>query len=377
MPALDPAFMPGEKAAAMRILIVDCAYPGFLADFYKRHPEVHGLDFERHRSRYLAERFGTADAMSAHLEPLRHEAQEIVVNAVPMQAAWAREHGIEPEPDAPHWQPRILAEQIHTTRPDVLYVQELGPVPDEFWASIKQHVRLLVGQVACTIPGHRRLDAYNLIISSWPPLADFFRQRGQAAEYLPLAFDARMLDRIGDQQPRWDLTMVGGLGRIHPERTLLVERLAREVGIDVWGYVAGEGALPEAIRACHHGPAWGLEMYRILAGSRVTINRHGPIEVAGRWDQHYANNQRLYEATGVGTLLITDRKDNLPELFAPGREVVTYRDPDDCIEQVRRFLEDEPARQAIAAAGQQRTLREHTYAGRMAELADRLRSHLP
>lgn len=361
----------------MRILIVNCAYPGFLADFYKRHPQVQELGFERHRSRYLAEGFGTADAMSANLRPLGHQAQEIVVNAVPLQAAWAQEHGIEPEPDAPHWQPRILAEQIRTIRPDVLYVQELGPVPDEFWASVKPLVRLLVGQVACTIPQHRSFAAYDLVVSSWPPLVQHFQQQGRSAEHLPLCFDRRVLDRLGDVDPQWDVTFVGGLGAIHPERTRLIERVCSNAGLDVWGYLSGNDPLPEAIQARHYGPAWGLEMYRILAGSRITINHHLVHEVGGRRDHRVANNCRLYEATGVGTLLISDHKDNLPELFAPDREVVTYRDPDDCIEQVRRFLENEPARQAIAAAGQQRTLREHSFARRMAELADRLRSHLP
>ncbi|HUU83731.1 MAG TPA: glycosyltransferase [Phycisphaerae bacterium] len=361
----------------MRVLIVDCAYPGFLADLYNRHPEVEALDFEQHRLRYMDEGFGTADAMSHHLNRLGHQAQEIVVNAFPMQRAWAREHGVQPDPHAPHWQPPILTEQIRTIHPDVLYVQELGPVPDEFWAGVKPLVRLLVGQVACTIPKRRSFAAYDLVVSSWPPLVDHFRQHGRSAEHLPLCFDPRVLDRLGHVTPQRDVTFVGGLGAVHPQRTRLIERLCSNVDLDLWGYLSGSDPLPEVIQARHHGEAWGLQMYRILAGSRITINHHLVHEVGGRRDHHVANNCRLYEATGVGTLLITDQKDNLPELFAPGCEVVTYRDPDDCIEQVRRFLEDEPARQAIAAAGQQRTLREHSFARRMAELADRLRSHLP
>lgn len=361
----------------MRILIVNCAYPGFLAGFYEGHPEIHGLDFERHRSRYLAQGFGTADAMSAHLRPLGHEAQEIEVNAVPMQAAWGREHGVEPEPDAPHWQPRILTGQIRVIRPDVLYVQELGPVPDEFWAGIKPLVRLVVGQVACTVPRHRSFAAYDLVVSSWLPLVEHFRRQGRPAEYLPLCFDARVLDRLGDVDGQWDVTFVGGLGAVHPERTRLIERLCSSVDLDVWGYLSGDDPLPEAIAARHHGQAWGLEMYRILAGSRMTINHHLAHKVGGRRDHGAANNCRLYEATGVGTLLVTDQKATLPELFAPGHEVVAYRDSDECVEQVRRLLKDEPRRRAIATAGQMRTLREHTYAQRMGELVDRLRSHLP
>ena len=84
----------------------------------------------------------------------------------------------------------------------------------------------------------------------------------------------------------------------------------------------------------------------------------------------YANNMRLFEATGVGTLLLTDWKANLAELFEPGREVIAYRTPDECAELIGYYLEHDAERDAVARAGQQRTLREHSYDQRMQELVD-------
>ena len=81
---------------------------------------------------------------------------------------------------------------------------------------------------------------------------------------------------------------------------------------------------------------------------------------------------RLFEATGVGSLLLTDAKSNLSELFEPGLEVVTYASADELVERARHFLAHEPERQAIASAGQARTLREHGYDRRMIELANLL-----
>ena len=105
-------------------------------------------------------------------------------------------------------------------------------------------------------------------------------------------------------------------------------------------------------------------MYEILAASRITLNHH--IGIAA----NYANNMRLFEATGVGALLLTDRKDNLHEMFEPGREVVTYDSPEECLEMIRHYLEHEDERRAIAEAGQLRTLREHSYTVRMEELSE-------
>ena len=57
----------------------------------------------------------------------------------------------------------------------------------------------------------------------------------------------------------------------------------------------------------------------------MTLNHH--IDVA----EAYAGNLRLFEATGVGTLLVTDWKKNLHEMFEAGKEVVTYRTPEECV----------------------------------------------
>ena len=97
-------------------------------------------------------------------------------------------------------------------------------------------------------------------------------------------------------------------------------------------------------------------MYRVLARARIVVNRHGPVA------KGYANNMRLFEATGTGAMLVTEAAPNLSEYFEVGREVVTYDGPDDLMDKLSHYLEHDDERRAIAAAGQARTLRDHTYA---------------
>jgi spore maturation protein CgeB len=159
-----------------------------------------------------------------------------------------------------------------------------------------------------------------------------------------------------------DVSFVGSLSAHHPGRQAWLEQLCREVPIQVWGQGVDSLAADSPIRKVYCGPAWGTQMYRVLACSRISVNYH--IELSGS----YANNMRLYETTGVGTLLVTDWKQNLHEMFEPGAEVVAYRTPQECVEKIRYLLEHEEERAQIARAGQARTLREHTYRSRMAEL---------
>ena len=121
----------------------------------------------------------------------------------------------------------------------------------------------------------------------------------------------------GMSRPRggapYAVSFVGGLNpRVHAAGTALLEQLARETRHRLLGLRGRRAAPGSPIRQRYHGEAWGLEMYRVLARSRIVVNRH--IDVA----EGYANNMRLYEATGSGALLVTENGRNLRELFEPG-----------------------------------------------------------
>jgi spore maturation protein CgeB len=103
-------------------------------------------------------------------------------------------------------------------------------------------------------------------------------------------------------------------------------------------------------------------MYQVLRRSRITLNSH--IDLAGR----EAGNMRLFEATGVGAFLLTDFKDNLDTLFAPDCEVGVWRSTGDCLDAIGRALGDGKGRAEIARAGQARTMAQHTYRHRTAEI---------
>ena len=197
------------------------------------------------------------------------------------------------------------------------------------------------------------------------------RDRGIASEYFRIGFDPIVLDELGPVTRHRACTFVGGISPAHGGRTVFLEKLAQSLDIEFFGYGADTLAPSSPILPKHRGPAWAMDMYRVLAESRITVNVH--IDVAER----FANNMRLYEATGCGALLVTDHKDNLHELFRPGAEVVAYRDAGEAIELVRRLHAEQPQdAAAIAGAGQARTLRDHTYRHRMEELVEILGAYL-
>jgi len=345
----------------MRILIVDTMYPGFLEGHYRRQPDLAQAPYDVQWRALMDRFFGTADAYSHYLGELGHDAHELVINCEPLQHRWAEERG------GRRWlrERDVVLAQAAAFAPEVVYVQDVSAVPDRTLARLGRG-RLLVGQNATVPPSPERLRNFDLVLTSFPHFVERFRALGVRTEYFRIGFDARVLERIEPSEAHTDAVFVGSLDRslaLWTRGNPLLEEVARRVPIEFWGRGSGDWPVGSPIRTGHRGEAWGLDMLRVLAGARIALNRHGDVA------EGFANNMRLYEATGVGTLLVTDEGKNLPDLFDPGREVVTYSDADDLVEKIRYYLEHEEERAAIARAGQERTLRDHTYAVRMRELA--------
>jgi hypothetical protein len=235
---------------------------------------------------------------------------------------------------------------------------------------LKLAARLVTGQIAAPIGMWRVTAGYDLVVSSLPNYVARFREAGVDAASLALAFEPSVLRDLGPINRDVAVSFVGSIQRSHGARAELLDAVAAAVDVDVWTPDAANLAPGSPLRRRLHPEAWGVEMYRVLGASRVTINRH--IDIA----EEYANNLRLYEATGMGALLITDAKVNLGELFDIGSEVVAYDDARDCAEKVRYYVDHPDEAAAIAAAGQRRTTREHTWGARMARLVQLFEARL-
>ncbi|HUT60393.1 MAG TPA: glycosyltransferase [Phycisphaerae bacterium] len=81
---------------------------------------------------------------------------------------------------------------------------------------------------------------------------------------------------------------------------------------------------------------------------------------------------RNFEVPACGAFLLSGQAEELSEYYEDGREIVCYSTMTDLIEKARRYLADEAERAAIAQRGYERTLREHTYEHRFADLFARV-----
>ena len=378
----------------MRFLIVNTDYHRFLVDFYRRHPGLSSRSYEEQMRARIDTLFGMGDFYSSNLRRLGHDVYDIFANNQPLQLTWASEHdvpinrqkrlqftlrkGLIPwlsRVEDDDWMFAVLESQIRYYRPDVVLNQALVEIPPDFWRRLKPDIPRLIGQISwvhvtdddpsnwqLTIPELWDWPVYDSVISSFPPTVEWFRAHGVAAKLNRLAFEPRILQHLDDNPKKYDVSFVGSCAVIHDSRVKWLEHLCRNVDVKVWSPDIERTPKNSPIRDAYMGEAWGLQMYQVLKDSRITLNHHGNVPP-------YANNMRLYEATGTGTLLVTDDKSNLGDMFEPGVDVVAYQTAEQCVSQIEYYLSHPAEADRIAVSGQARTLQSHSYKERMRELA--------
>jgi len=311
-------------------------YENFLRDHYSKNKIAH-LEYMEQWDSIQSTKFGDSDFYSFNLEKQGWMAHDLITNCGPLQKAWANENDYKG--DHPVW-----VEQIIRYKPDVVYSQAPWLINQETYPMIKDHCKLIVGFVGSLLENFAT-PHYDLFFTGVPSYVGKFHDAGVNAQYLPLAFDDRVWEKVENEPKLYGVTFVGQLTGAHSRRQKVVDAVSKVCDLRVWA-----------------GEAWGMDMYRILAQSLITINCH--IDHA----PPYVGNMRMFEATGCGACLVTDNGVNLQELFHVD-EVLNYDSPEEAAATVEHYLNFPKLAGLIAKQGQRRTLAEHTYENRMEKVS--------
>ena len=328
----------------MRCLFLNIYYEDFLKSHYSRN-DIRHLEYMEQWDSIQGAMFGDSDFYSRAIEKQGWEAHDLITNCNTLQQQWARENDYIGDKHL------IWVEQIRRYQPDVVYSQGLWLINDETYPLIKDHCKLIVGQVGSVLDNFES-DYYDIIFTSHPEYPDKFREAGVESHYLPLAFEPRVWERVKGQERDIPISFIGQLTAGHTRRKVILDALS------------GKFEVRQFI-----GNKWGMDMFNILARSYITIN------CSHDYVYPYGGNMRLFEATGCGALCLTENFQNLPDFFT-NFEVLAYNDADHAVELVKHHLENREDGEIAAALGQVRTLKDHTYKNRMAEIVEILEARL-
>ncbi len=409
----------------MRLLKIGVYADAYLRFYHARHPALATQPFAIQHSALMNDCFGSSDFWTTALTQLGYETCEIVANVETMQKRWALEQNVSyRESD---WMFEITTAQVKAFRPDVVIVADYSTVTAAFIHQLKLECPGIHQVLIWCAAPYREASIFreaDIVLSCVPELVTHFRESGHRCHHLNHAFEPRVLEKLDATiGANTDFAFLGSIHKaahFHHEREKILLGLIEATDIRIWSdlkrpslrhrrSIAARQKIYDSLRAARRmgvsasllnslpvvgkaarwesrpeslpsvddrlarkarQPLFGLEMFQQLRQSKVVLNTH--IDISS----NNASNLRLFEATGVGACLLTDWKENMAELFEPDVEAVTYRSVEECVEKAQYLLAHEDERRKVAAAGQRRTLSDHTYAQRAEQLDRLIRSAL-
>ena len=195
-----------------------------------------------------------------------------------------------------------------------------------------------------------------------------YYQFGFKAYYLPYACFPPIHNKISDMKINKYSYDVIFVGTYRPEREILLKdlllRLSKfnekiRIGIFGGGWQKSKYTIVKKVAIPYE--LIGGSLAKAYNSSKIVLNIHKPSD---KIDGTKAN-MRVFEATGCGSLLLTDYSQGIEEFYNVGKELLTYNNIEDLVSNIDFLLANEKTCEEIAYKGFERAHREHTYLNRV------------
>lgn len=391
----------------MKIFHISGLYSSYIDGFFLAHPEISHMTFSEALSLLDNDFMSWGGGWEDGLIKAGCEAEHVTMGVGAQQnfllSLWAKEN----MPSGEYSDSDILVAMVQASRPDVVLFYCWDEQLLQRLKAECPSVRLFVGWIGSSLFNFDIMRQLDLMLCCAPENIPTLNQMGIKAVHIDHAFNPDINNFI---QPgtKVGTTFVGQLVRqksFHRQREEMLLEISRYTDLKIYSpsYYAGgfkentKVLLRKALyyenktlnsltgglagRVIAHvpklgkvtrwteapvmpvnrklkpylcPPKWGLAMFQALSDSLIALNIHADSS------PKFASNMRLWEATGVGTCLLTDRKENMADIFVEDKECVVYDSAEDCVEKIKWLTEHPEKALEIGRAGQARTLRDHT-----------------
>lgn len=389
-----------------RIVRITNLYNEYLRQYYIKFPIIKEATFAAQHDHLVNNSFDTVSSFSKNMRDIGVDAFSIFTNATWLQNQWKIENKCEKTGKD------LIYEQIRSLSPDVVWLDDITLIDRRWISYIReniQSIKIITGHLCAPYSAEdlKNLKALDFLITCTPCLKEEFESNGIKTFLIYHGFEKSLLSEnlSANQYPETDLLFTGSLytgGGFHKTRIEYLEKfIAADLPLKIYGSLDSTSKVLSKIAASHSinflkklgakelikyvpllnryesygddsvrlyskklkasilAPVYGLEQFKLLSKTKICFNIHGEIA------RGCAGNARLFEATGVGTCLVTDWKENLADLFDAEKEIVTYKSKEECVDKIKWLLRNLNEAKTIGLAGQARTLKDHTVQNRV------------
>lgn len=137
----------------------------------------------------------------------------------------------------------------------------------------------------------------------------------------------------------------------HIERTLLMELLSERYDIRL--YTRDSETVPDGVKRFPEVDQQN-EAFKVFYSGKINLNITMRSIESGV-------PMRIFDIMSVGGFVLTNYQEEIPELFEEGKEIVTFRTPEELIEKADYYLSHDKIRQQIGINGYKKVKKCYTY----------------
>ena len=142
------------------------------------------------------------------------------------------------------------------------------------------------------------------------------------------------------------------------ERMLMMELLSQQYDIHL--YTRDTEQVPDGVKRFPVVPGLS-EAPKVYYSSKINLNITLRSIASGV-------PLRVFDIMSVGGFVLSNWQEEIPELFVEGREIVTYKTPEELIDKADYYLRHDDERIRIGVNGYQRIKAQHTYEHRLGKI---------
>ena len=189
---------------------------------------------------------------------------------------------------------------------------------------------------------------YDLIATASSSYAKKLQKNGINAIYTPQYTNPNKFYPNPDESLKTDILFVGSNWHT---RTSLIYALESGFHVSVYGY-NWLGIIPNEMYKASFIP--NTELNRYYSSAKIVLNDHRP-----DMKKHGFINNRIYDATACGTLVISDYMPEIEEIY--GNSIPMYKTKEDLALLIDFYLKNEKERLKLAKKAQAITLKNFTH----------------
>ena len=359
----------------IRILKLSFYYNQYLNYFYENN-NVNNLNYKDHQETLFNDRFGWSDSFKYSFEQKQDvTVQEIIVNDYKLQKKWINENSKTFFND--NWQLEYLKKQIEFYKPNIIFVNNPN-LDKSFYEMILSYKLRLITYDGICLHNKNLINYSDLIISCLKSTCDFYAKFNKKVFYMPHGFDRRILKNLSSNEIKYDSIFIGNIRNInHSKRLDLLDKVSSKTNIKIWigdekinnlndnlnkilnikNFFLNFKRIKHLIKIKkifkkNNGQVYGMKMYNLLNQNKIILNNH----IDNSRDE--AANIRLFEATGIGSCLVTDYKKNFSNFFSEN-EIVLFNTHEEAVEKINYLSKNPKVAEEIALRGMKKVQTKH------------------